>query len=120
MKRGVIIFLILIASCVDQNTKTSNNFSKEKFLSIHLGQTRADVENFMGEGKSNYTHVIFSDGTGNNYQELVTYDPDKNYREFRYVVVYSTPINTTFDYRVYEIFYDQNWIVSGKQTFVTD
>jgi len=111
---------MLLSSCAEQNTRTSADFSTGKFEKVAVGAEKKDVEDLLGLGISYYTHVIYWDGTDDNYMKILTYDSNKNYKLFRYVGVHSSPVNINSDYRVYEVFYDQNWRVSGKQTFVTD
>lgn len=108
----------LLFSCANRRKNTLVNFENNDFNSIHAGMTREEVESHIGSELFFFTHVIFSDGSGNNYDGIKIGIEDA--RKINYVGVYSKPLDEDKDYLKYKVFYNLKWQVVLKEIYKTE
>jgi hypothetical protein len=118
MKMLLILIGMVVCGCASYNTKVSERLTKKSFSHVSVGMTKKDVERVLGKEFKVYTHVIFKNGSGNNYPDVLDPKQVAPYREFNYTAEYSSPIQPRSDYRIYGVSYDESWRVI--KTFVYD
>lgn len=114
------LFLTFLIGCTDKNTRFPKEFSVADFNQVKNGMNEKEVEHLLGKHVELYTHVIWQNGSGNNYRRKMTDQELSEARDWRRVKTYSYPANAKVDYEVYEVFFDQDWLVCGKQIYLTE